>query len=43
VRIVIGEPLAVEADPQPSRERSQQTAQHILDAVHALAEEPRPG
>jgi 1-acyl-sn-glycerol-3-phosphate acyltransferase len=41
VRVVIGTPLTVEHDPQPSRERSQQTAQRILDAVHALATHPR--
>jgi 1-acyl-sn-glycerol-3-phosphate acyltransferase len=38
VRVVIGAPLDVEEDPQPSRERSQQTAQRILDAVYKLAE-----
>lgn len=38
VRVTIGAPLHVEHDPQPSRERSQQTAQRILDAIHALAE-----
>ncbi len=38
VRVVIGEPLQVDEDPQPSRERSQQTAQRILDAIYALAE-----
>jgi 1-acyl-sn-glycerol-3-phosphate acyltransferase len=43
VRVVIGAPLTVEEYPRPSRERSQQTAQRILDAVHALADEPRPG
>lgn len=37
VRVVIGPPLRVEADPHPSRERSQETAQRILDAIHALA------
>ena len=37
VRVVIGPPLHVEADPRPSRERSQATAQRILDAIHALA------
>ncbi len=37
VRVVIGTPLHVERDPHPSRERSQQTAQRILDAIHALA------
>ena len=36
VRVVIGAPLSVEADPAPSRERSHQTAQRILDAIHAL-------
>jgi 1-acyl-sn-glycerol-3-phosphate acyltransferase len=38
VRVVVGAPLRVEEDTDPSRERSQQTAQRILDAVHALAE-----
>jgi len=37
VRVVIGEPLRVEAVAQPSREQSQQTAQRILDAIHDLA------
>ncbi len=37
VRVVVGEPLEVEEDAQPSRERSQQTAQRILDAIHELA------
>jgi len=37
VRVVIGPPLRVEADGHPSRERSQETAQQILDAIHALA------
>ncbi len=37
VRVVIGAPLQVEHDPQPSRERSQQTAQRILDAIYELA------
>ena len=36
VRVVIGAPLQVEADPAPARERSQATAQRILDAIHAL-------
>jgi 1-acyl-sn-glycerol-3-phosphate acyltransferase len=36
VRVVIGPPLTVEHDPQPSRERSQQTAQRILDTIHEL-------
>ena len=36
VRVVSGAPLQVEEDPAPSRERSQETAQRILDAVHAL-------
>ena len=36
VRVVIGPPLPVEPDREPSRERSQQTAQRILDAIHAL-------
>ena len=38
VRVVIGEPLQVEAVAAPSREQSQQTAQRILDAIYALAE-----
>lgn len=37
VRVVIGSPLQVEQDARPSRERSQQTAQRILDAIYALA------
>jgi 1-acyl-sn-glycerol-3-phosphate acyltransferase len=36
VRVVIGAPLRVEHDPAPSRERSQATAQGVLDAIHAL-------
>jgi len=36
VRVVIGVPLGVEEDPDPSRERSQATAQRVLDAIHAL-------
>jgi len=36
VRVVIGAPLSVEADAAPSRERSHQTVQRILDAIHAL-------
>lgn len=36
VRVVIGAPLQVDADPAPARERSQATAQRILDAIHAL-------
>jgi 1-acyl-sn-glycerol-3-phosphate acyltransferase len=36
VRVAIGPPLRVEHDPAPSRERSQATAQRVLDAVHAL-------
>jgi 1-acyl-sn-glycerol-3-phosphate acyltransferase len=41
VRVVVGRPLQVEEDVQPSRERSHRTAQRILDAVHALGEAPR--
>jgi 1-acyl-sn-glycerol-3-phosphate acyltransferase len=37
VRVVIGAPLQAEADAEPPRERSQATAQRILDAIHALA------
>ena len=37
VLVVIGPPLHVQEDPQPSREQSQQTAQRILDAIYALA------
>ncbi len=37
VRIVVGAPLHVEENAQPSREQSQQTAQRILDAIHDLA------
>ncbi len=36
VRVVIGAPLRVEVDANPSRDRSQATAQRILDAIHAL-------
>ena len=36
VRVVVGAPLHVEPIAQPSREQSRQTAQRILDAVHAL-------
>jgi hypothetical protein len=36
VRVVIGTPLQVDADLVPARERSQVTAQRILDAIHAL-------
>ncbi len=36
VRVIVGPALRIEQDPQPSRERSQETAQHILDAIHAL-------
>jgi 1-acyl-sn-glycerol-3-phosphate acyltransferase len=38
VRVVIGAPLQVERNAQPSREQSQQTAQRILDAIYDLAE-----
>jgi 1-acyl-sn-glycerol-3-phosphate acyltransferase len=37
VRVVIGAPLQIDADGAPSRERSQATAQRVLDAIHALA------
>src|SRR4051794_3430701 len=43
VRVVIGAPLQVEEDHQPSRERSLRTAQRILDAVYELAEAGGPG
>ena len=36
VRVVIGAPLQVDADRAPSRERSQATAQRVLDTIHAL-------
>jgi 1-acyl-sn-glycerol-3-phosphate acyltransferase len=36
VRVVIGAPLRVEHDAHPSRERSQQTAQRIVDAIYEL-------
>ena len=36
VRVVIGAPLPVEEDPAPSRERSERTAQRVLDAIYAL-------
>lgn len=42
VRVVVGAPLHVEENAQPTREQSQQTAQRILDAIHDLAE-PGPG
>jgi RNase H-fold protein (predicted Holliday junction resolvase) len=38
VRVVVGAPLHVEENAQPSREQSQQTAQRILDLA-----EPGPG
>ena len=38
VRVVIGAPLQVDVDPRPSRERSQQTAQRVLDAIYELAD-----
>jgi RNase H-fold protein (predicted Holliday junction resolvase) len=41
VRVVVGTPLHVEENAQPSREQSQQTAQRILDAIHDLAEAGR--
>ncbi len=37
VRVVVGAPLRVERDARPSRERSRQTAQRILDAIYDLA------
>ena len=43
VRVVIGVPLQVDANAQPSREGSQETAQRILDAVHDLAGAAPPG
>ena len=42
VRVVIGPPLHVAANAQPSREQSQQAAQRILDAVHELADAAPP-
>ncbi len=36
VRVTIGSPLAVEQGSSPSRDRSQKTAQRILDAIYAL-------
>jgi 1-acyl-sn-glycerol-3-phosphate acyltransferase len=42
VRVVVGAPLHVEENAQPTREQSQQMAQRILDAIHDLAE-PGPG
>jgi hypothetical protein len=36
VRVVIGAPLEVAEDPARSRERSEQTAQRVLDAIYAL-------
>jgi len=38
VRVVIGAPLQIVEQAQPSREHSQQTAQRILDAIHELAD-----
>jgi len=38
VRVVIGAALQVKENAQPSRARSQQTAQRILDAIHDLAQ-----
>jgi 1-acyl-sn-glycerol-3-phosphate acyltransferase len=37
VRVEIGAPLSIEELGQPSREQSQRTAQHILDAIYGLA------
>ncbi len=37
VTVIIGRPLTVERDCSPSRERSQETAQRILDAIYAAA------
>ena len=42
VRVVVGAPLHVEENAQPSREQSRETAQRILDAVHELAEPGLP-
>ncbi len=42
VRVVIGAPLQIAQNAEPSREQSQQTAQRILDAVDALAEPAPP-
>jgi 1-acyl-sn-glycerol-3-phosphate acyltransferase len=39
VRVVIGAPLQIDEDAQPSRERSAATAQRILDAIYDLAAE----
>ena len=36
VILTIGSPLAVEQDSSPSRDRSQETAQRVLDAIYAL-------
>ncbi len=36
VRVVIGVPLRIDADAAPTRERSQETAQRELDAIHGL-------
>ena len=36
VRVVIGAPLQVELDAAPSRERSLETAQRVLDTIHGL-------
>lgn len=36
VRVTIGAPLTVVHDPAPTRERSQATAQRILDAIYEL-------
>jgi len=43
VRIIVGAPLHVEENAQPSREQSQQTAKRILEAIHDLAAAGPPG
>jgi 1-acyl-sn-glycerol-3-phosphate acyltransferase len=39
VRVVVGAPLRIEEDAQPSREQSSRTAQRILDGIYELARE----
>jgi 1-acyl-sn-glycerol-3-phosphate acyltransferase len=42
VRVVVGTPLHVQENAQPSREESQQTAQRVLDAIYDLASSTLP-
>jgi 1-acyl-sn-glycerol-3-phosphate acyltransferase len=36
ITITVGEPLEIDPDPEPTRERSQATAERILEAIKAL-------